>query len=46
MTRIAKHSSDHLATLASYMLRQAEASKETKSLAASVLSQARGVKKK
>ncbi len=41
-----KHSSDKIASLASQMLRRPDVSKETKSLAASVLSQAKGSKKK
>jgi hypothetical protein len=46
MQRISKHSSDRIASLASGLLRRPDVSKETKSLAASVLSQARGDRKR
>jgi hypothetical protein len=46
MQTTSKHSSDRIASLASCLLRRPDVSKETKSLAASVLSQARGSKKR
>ena len=46
MTTTNKHSSHKIASLAAHLLRRPDVTKETKSLAASVLSQAKGYAKK